>query len=166
MNVVLFFLFRELLKRFNISVSYLTNDHHDRLEARGIFATNRLTLKKKAFPSLNHGRFENATYEQMMGYFFSKQNEADKFASLSDFMSEYLTPEGFQLFNQLSAFLPNYDRQISARSVIVYSTVRAQIKENYTRPESGLSTITKALKTSATDLEAKLYKNEEVKVIE
>ena len=91
LNVIFsFLLFRELLKRFNISVSYLAKDYHDRLEARGIFATNRLTLKKKAFPSLNHGRFENATFKQMISYLFSKRKEAAKFAGLSDFVSKYL----------------------------------------------------------------------------
>ena len=34
------------------------------------------------------------------------------------------------------------------------------------RPEGGLSTITKVLKKSATNLGVKLYKNEEIKVIE
>ena len=102
----------------------------------------------------------------MIRYLFSQRKEAAKFATLSDFMSECLTPEGFQLFNHLSGSLPSYERQRSARSLIDSIIARAPFKDNFSRPESGLSTITKALKMSATNLGAKLYKNEEIKVME
>ena len=82
-------------------------------------------------------------------------------------MSDFLTPEGFRLFNHLSGWLrPNYERQISARSLIDFSIAFAQFKGNFSRPESGLSTITEALKMSATNLGANLYENEEIRVIE
>ena len=161
-----FFLCREIFKRFNISVTYLAKNHNDRLEARGVFATDRLSLKQKAFPSLNHGRFQNVTYEQMLVYFLSKTKEAENFASLSDFISEYLTPEGFQLFNHLTAFIPAYARQFDAGSLADYARATANIKGNYSRPDSGLSVITGALKMSAVKLGAKLYKNQETKIIE
>ena len=102
----------------------------------------------------------------MIRYLFSQRNEAAKFASLSDFLSEYLTPEGFQLFNHMVGSLPSYERQLSARSLIDAIIARSPFKDNFSRPESGLSAITKALKMSATNLGAKLYKNEEIKVIE
>jgi len=154
------------MKRFNISVSYLAKNNNDRLEARGVFTTDIETLKEKAFPSLNHGRFQNYTYQQMMRYLFSKGKEAAKFASLTDFMSEYLTPEGFQLISHLTGFITNYERSYGANTFHEYVIMEANFKGNYSRPHSGLSSITHALKLSATAKGAKFYKNEEIKVIE
>ena len=96
----------------------------------------------------------------MLVYFLSQSKEAEKFASLSDFISEYLTPEGFQLFNHLTAFIPAYARQFDAGSLADYARATANIKGNYSRPDSGLSVITGALKMSAVNLGAKLYKNQ------
>jgi len=161
----LLFFSRELLKRFNISISYLAKNNNDRLEARGVFATDRQTLKEKAFPSLNYGRFQNSTYQQLMRYLFSKGKEAAKFASLTDFMSEYITPEGLQLFSHLTGFIPHYARRYDAQTIRDFAIAEANFKFNYSRPDSGLSSITHALKLSATAKGAKLYKNEEIKVI-
>ena len=123
-------------------------------------------LKKKAFPSLNHGKFENSTYEEMMGYLLSQRKEATKFPSLSTFVSEYLTPEGYQLFNHLTGFIPDYARQFSPRSIVDGATTAANFKHNYSRPDKGLSSITQQLKFSVTKLGARLYQNEEIKVME
>ena len=160
------FLFRELLKRFNISVSYLAKRNYDRLEARGNFATDRLTLKKKSFPSLNYGRFQNSTYEEMMGYLFSQSKEETKFPSLSTFMSEYLTPEGQQLFFHLNGLIPNFAQQFDAGMLADNAKATAHFKHNYSRPDNGLSSITQELKFSVTKLGARLYQNEEIKVME
>ncbi|XP_078373199.1 uncharacterized protein LOC144656829 isoform X2 [Oculina patagonica] len=158
----------DIFKRFNISVSQLAKSHHDRLEARGIFATDILTLKQKAFPALNHGRFQNATFTQMMGYFFSQQKEASKFASFFDFMSEYLTPEGLQLFSHLTSLIPDYARQASAETLFEFAKANAMVNstENYFRPDNGLTEITRALKMSALKYGAKLYKDQEIIAID
>ena len=162
------FFCRDILKRFNISASQLSKIHNDRLEARGIFATDTLTLKQKAFPALNHGRFQNATYRQMMGYLFSQQKEASKFASFYDFISEYLTPEGFQLFSHLNALMPDYARQASAESLFEFEIAYAKANStgNYFRPDNGLTEITQALKISALKHGAKLYEDQEIIAID
>ena len=157
---------RELLKRFNISVSYLAKTHNDRLEARGVFATDRQTLKEKAFPSLSQGRFQNASFEQMIGYLLSVRKEEAKFASLTDFASEYLTPEGFQLYCHLTGRIRNYARKSDAGALGDVIKATAHFKNNFSRPDSGLSVLTRELKTVAMKYGAKLYKKEEVRVIE
>lgn len=132
-----------------------------------MFATDTLTLKKKAFPSLDHGIFQNATYQQMMGSIFSRQKEAAKFASRTDFMSQYLTPEGSQFFSHVTGLLQDYDRQFNAEFLFDYGRATAEYNRgNYSRPDSGWSVITRALKMSVTKHGAKLYKNQEIKVIE
>ncbi|KAL9969976.1 hypothetical protein ACROYT_G022271 [Oculina patagonica] len=158
----------DIFKRFNISASQLAKNHHDRLEARGIFATDSLTLKQKAFPALNHGRFQNSTYIQMVRYLFSQQKEASKFASFQDFVSEYLTPEGLQLFSHLNAFIPDYSQEGSAESVFEAEKAYAMANStgNYFRPDSGFTEITRALKMSALKHGAKLYKDQEIIAID
>ena len=149
-----------------MSVSYLAKRNYDRLEARGVFATDRLTLKKKAFPLLNHGKLENSTYAEMVEYLFSQRKEATKFPSFSTFASEYLTPEGYQLFNHLTGFIPDYARQFSPGSLVDAVMATANFKHNYSRPDKGLSSITQQLKFSVTKLGARLYQDEEIKVME
>ena len=166
--LLFFFLHREILKRFNISAGQLAKNNHDRLEARGIFATDTLTLKQKAFPALNYGRFQNATYTEMMGYLFSQQKEAYKFASFSDFISEYLTPEGGQLFSHLTALKPDYIRQASAEALFEFEAVYTMVNStgNFFRPNNGLSEISRALKMSAMKHGAKLHEDQEILVID
>ena len=154
------------MKRFNISIKYFPKDNHDRLEARGFFATDRITLKRKAFPALNHGRFQNTTYQEMISYLASNLREATNFTTLGDFISEYLTTEGFHYFNHLNAFIPNYERQPNPETLVDLVLTGANFKKNYSRPVKGLSEITRALQTSAVKLGAKLYNNEEVRIIE
>ena len=168
-NVLIMFLIlitRKLLKRFGIPVSHLAKNLLNRYEARGIFATDRLSLKQRAFPALNQGRFQNSTFEQMIEYLFSHRREANNFASSYDFFSEYLTPEGFQLFSHIVAWLPDYNNQPQPRNYLARMVNNANFKRNFSRPDSGLSAITRALKTSATNLGARIYKKEEIKVIE
>lgn len=131
------FFCREIIKRFNISVSYLPKNNRDRLEARGFFATDIQTLKQNAFPLLNYGGFQNASYEQMLGFLASQLKKAANFTSLADFVSEFLTPEGFQLFNHLNAFIPNYSRQPNPETLSDLLITAASFKHNYSRPDKG-----------------------------
>ena len=103
----------------------------------------------------------------MMGYLFSQQKEAYKFASFDDFISEYLTPEGYQLFSQLTAFIPDYTRQASAGALFEFEAAYAMANGtgNYLRPDKGLSEITRAIKMSALKHGAKLYEDQEILVI-
>ena len=162
----LILIIRKLLKRFGIPVSHLAKNLQNRYESRGIFATDRLSLKQRAFPALNQGRFQNSTFEQMIEYLFSHRREANNFVSSYDFFSEYLTPEGFQLFSHIAGWLPDYNNQPQPRSFLARMVNTANFKYNFWRPDSGLSEITRALKTSATNLGARIYKKEEIKVIE
>lgn len=164
--VFLILIIRKLLKRFGIPVSHLAKNLQNRFESRGIFATDRLSLKQRAFPALNQGRFQNSTFEQMIEYLFSHRREANNFVSSYDFFSEYLTPEGFQLFSHIAGWLPDYNNQPQPRSFLARMVNTANFKYNFWRPDSGLSEITRALKTSATNLGARIYKKEEIKVIE
>lgn len=102
----------------------------------------------------------------MMRYLFSHQKEAGKFASCDDFFSEYLTPEGLQLFRCLAGWFPDYRNQHHPSSLLERITIFRNFKNNFTRPDSGLSTISRALQKSAAKLRAKLFKNEQVKVVE
>ena len=123
-------------------------------------------LKKKAFPSLNHGRFQNSAYEEMVGHLLSQRKEAIKFPSLSTFMSEYLKPEGHQLFTHLNGTIPDSARQVGAGDLADYAVTTAHFKGNYSRPDKGLSSITQELQFSVTKLGARLFQNEEIKIIE
>ena len=168
-NILIMFLIlitRKLLKRFGIPVSHLAKNLKNRFEARGIFATDSLSLKQRAFPALNQGRFQNSTFAQMVEYLFSHRREANNFVSSYDFFSEYLTPEGFQLFAHIAGWLPDYNNQPQPRHFLARMVKRENFKKNFSRPDSGLSAITRALKTSATNLGARIYKKEEIKVIE
>lgn len=163
----LLFLCRDILERFNILSTQLAKNNHDRLEARGFFANDTETVKQKAFPALNHGRFQNTTYRQMLGYAFSHRKEASNFASLSDFITEYLTPEGLQLFGHLTGFRLYYGRQQSPESVfeIEEAFAMANATGNYFRLDNGLSVITRALEMSAMKHGANLYVDQEIRVI-
>lgn len=101
----------------------------------------------------------------MMGYLFGKREKANDFASFYDFITEYLTPEGFQLFAHVNGWLPDYYNPPDARSIVELLFMYARFK-NFARPDSGLSAITRALEQSATELGAKLYKNEKIKFME
>ena len=101
----------------------------------------------------------------MMGYLFGKREKANDFASFYDFITEYLTPEGFQLFAHVNGWLPDYYNPPDARSIVELILMYARFK-NFARPDSGLSAITRALEQSATELGAKLYKNEKIKFME
>ena len=102
----------------------------------------------------------------MLFFLGSHLNEAVNFTSSSDFVSELLTPEGFQLFSHLDAFIPNYSRQPNPETIADLLITAASFKNNYSRPDSGLSAMTRALKTSAVKLGANFYKEERVRVIE
>ena len=101
-----------------------------------------------------------------MRYLLSHGKEADKFASLSDFMSEYLTPEGYQFFVHKTGLMTDYYRKYDAAVINDLLTAKAYFKNNFSRPDSGLSSVTQELLFSAVNLGAKVYKNEEIKVME
>lgn len=96
-----------------------------------------------------------------MGYLFGKREKANDFASFYDFITEYLTPEGFQLFAHVNGWLPNYYNPPDARSIVDLLLMNARFK-NFSRPDDGLSAITRALELSATELGANFTKTKKL----
>lgn len=136
------------------------------MEARGVFATTTSELQQKAFPTLSQGILKNATYKDMIKYLFVKQSEAEKFPSLPAFFTHCWSPEGLEYFNSLTGFVWDYTRMSNAESFFETREALAYFKREFSRPAKGISALTRALKNSAIKHGAKIYKNEEVKVID
>lgn len=102
----------------------------------------------------------------MTGYLLSHQKEATKYASASEFLSDYLTPEGRQLFNHVIGFQTDYTHQENAETLFEIEKTLANFTRKFVRPEEGLSVITQVLKMSAIKHGAKLYENQEVSIID
>lgn len=167
--MAVFALFREIINRFDIPYqSILTRGKQirDRMEARGVFATTTSELQHKAFPTLSQGRFQNATYKDMISYLITKQSEAIKFPSLSAFYAHYWTPEGQEFFNSLTGFIQDFSRMPNAETFSERLQSTGDFKRVFSRPEKRISALIDALKNSAIKHGAKTYKNEEVKVID
>lgn len=102
----------------------------------------------------------------MIAYLASNLGEATYFTNLGDFISEYLSPEGFHYYNHLKGFILDYGRQLDSEALVDIGLTCENTKDNYSRPVKGLSEIIRALQTSAVKLGAKLYNNEGVRIIE
>ena len=119
-----------------------------------------------AFPALTDGVFGNRPFREMLTCLRSHRKEAAKFPSLSSYMSNYLTSEGYQLWTHLNGFRTDFAREPNAAFVIDAHEQAKKATFKFSRPTKGLSALTQALRNSALNLGAGLYKNEEVRSIE
>ena len=136
------------------------------MEARGVFATTTSELQQKAFPTLSQGILKDATFKEMLKYVLSKQSDAVKFPSLAAFFTHCWTPEGLEYFDSLTGFVRDYTHMPNAESFFEIRQTLAYMKLEFSRPNKGISALTHALKNSAIKHGVKIYKNEEVKVID
>ena len=160
------FSFRNLFRRLKIStVSW--NDHYPSLqESRGVFSDNSTTIKNKAFPTLNTGKFKNMTRNDMASFAFSDDHvsTAQLFATVDSYMSYYLTPEGAEFLSEGYGFKGDYTESINPVEYIEY--LKLPVSSKYERPLQGMSEVIDALVASVRDYEGTLYKDNEVVSIE
>ena len=166
---LVFTFFREIINRFNIpyqSINMRGYHIRDRMEARGVFATTTSELQQKAFPTLSQGRSNNASYKDMIKSLLDKQSQAVKFPSKAAFFTHCWTPEGLEYFDSLTGFVQDYSRMSNAESFFETREALAYFDREFSRPNKGISALIQALKNSAIKHGLKIYKNEEVKVID
>lgn len=170
-NVVFFFVFRrQIMRRFEIDSTPLRIPKRaDRLEARGVFATNQSSLQKQAFPLLSNvklGPYKTVSYKNMAKYLLSKRETAPQYSSLSTFLQDHLTPEGLNFLTDLIAFPPYFAQEPNAETFFESLEKYKHFTRNFILPHKGVSALTDALKASVIRQKGKIYKDEEVKTID
>ena len=87
---------RDLVGRFNISVSELGHINWALREARGFYATSPQSLKEQAYPALSSGPFGNMTVSEMFAYLWTNMTikKTLEFPSYESFMCHRLGSEG------------------------------------------------------------------------
>lgn len=158
------------MKRFEIDSTPLRIPKRaDRLEARGVFATNESFLQKQAFPLLSSvklGPYKTWSYKNMAKYLLSKRETAPRYSTLSTFLQDHLTPEGLNFLTNLITFLPYFVQEPNAETFFESLEKYEHFTRNFFLPHKGMSALTDALKASVIKLKGKIYKDEEVKTID
>lgn len=161
---------RQIMRRFEIDSTPLRIPKRaDRLEARGVFATNQSSLQKQAFPLLSNvklGPYKTVSYKNMAKYLLSKRETAPQYSSLSTFLQDHLTPEGLNFLTDLIAFPPYFAQEPNAETFFESLEKYKHFTRNFILPHKGVSALTDALKASVIRQKGKIYKDEEVKTID
>lgn len=158
-----------LIRRLNISTVNWDYQYPSFIESRGIFSNNTETIKQKAFPTLNKGRFKNMTSNEMTSYAFRDDlvSTAWLFPSVDSYMSYYLSPEAAEFLSELFGYKGDYTAFINPAAYIEFlKKLFSELSDVNHRPLNGMSEIVEAIVTSARNYGAKLYAGRPVVSIE
>ena len=156
---------RDLVHRLNIPYKDWNKEEPTFIEARGVFSTSHEEIKRKAFPTLNHGKFENMTSSEMLEFAFKKEHVrgARLFATMDSYMSHFLTPEGAKFLAALPGLRDDYTLPFNPESYIQYLELQsANSVPEHVRPLLGMSMVIEGLAGSFRRHGGRLYSGNKV----
>ena len=159
-------IFREIPKYLSIQTdSWIRNIQ--RVESRGVYEEDFDSLKSKAFPTVsNRPPFNTTTIQKIAeDISFESENKLNKFSTAGSFLSNYLSPEGAELMEEIYGFEGGYMQTINPKSYTTYIGERVEqekVMDNDERPTRGMSEIIDQLVLKVRSFNGNIYLKETV----
>ena len=141
-----------------------------RAESRGVYEDDFESLKTKAFPTLaDRPRFNTSTIQQIAkDISFQNEDKLKNFFTAGVFLSDYLSPDGAKLMEDVYGFKGGYMQTINPTSYKEYlgeKVEQEKEKENDLRPARGMSEIIDQLNLKVRRFNGNIYLQETVSSI-
>lgn len=157
-----------LLKELGIKHREWSFEEPNLHESRGVVANNHESIKR-GYPILkSHPVFGKMSSSQLLSHACKPEHmkEADSFATVDTYFSNYVTPEGAEYLSELYGYKGDYTDFISPKSYMEFTEMSLTLADKYIRPLGGMSTIIKVLQQKVENLGGKIYTSTDVKSIE
>lgn len=156
-----------LTKRFDIPVEDWTFNPSDKMEARGVFTNDTLELKKKAYPTLQYGKFANVSKaEQLWDMIMDPNNliHANDYTDFGSYIKGVLGPEAWEYLDAAIAY-KNDLAELDVATYVEFNQLEAGDNITVQRPNGGMSAYIEKLRDSAIANSVRIYTNQMVAFI-
>ena len=106
-----------------------------------------------------HPVFGKMTSSQLLSHACKPEHlaNADNFATVDTYFSNYVTPEGAEYLSELYGYKGDYTDFISPKSYMEFTEMSLTLADKYIRPEGGMSTIIKVLEKKVKSVGGKIF---------
>ena len=159
-------IFSEIPKNLSIQTDPWTRNIQ-RVESRGVYEDDFDSLKSKAFPTVsNRPPFNTKKIQEIAeDISYESENMLNKFSTAGSFLSDYLSPEGAKLMEEVYGFEGGYMQTTNPKSYATYLGERVnqeKEKDNDERPTRGMSEIIDKLELKVRSFNGNIYLQETV----